>query len=322
MRVITGWMQTAWWVTLGMALTLNVALAQEAINESRQVSPNEKIRLDVMRGNVSIRTHNENVLVVRGTLDEDAEGYELETANGFTAFTVTMPRRLSMGLRQRKGSELEILVPVNSDVEFSGVNVDVDANGVQGGARLKTVNGAIRATNLAGFVTLDTVNGPIASSANAGRIEINTVNGEIDERRSSGRLSMKAVNGRLSVDSIAETVSLIVVNGRISGRLQGVRELDMESVNGSISLQLTDSRSPRLAGSTVNGGIELSFDDDVSARFSLRSNSGGNIVNRLSSDEATRPSSGQGRRLEFSSGDGAGDVTLTSLNGRLELRRN
>lgn len=321
MNALMQWIQSVSLALILVILGSSEAWAQrQSIDETRQVSPNEKIRLEVMRGEVRIRTNTQNIFSVNGLLDEDATGFDLESSNGFSEFIVRMPRRVSGGLFT-DGSELEISVPVNSDIEFTGVNVNVDVQGVQGGARIRTVNGAINAADLGTFVDLNTVNGAINSVNNSGRVEITTVNGSVDERGSSGRVSIEAVNGRIDVDSAAEIVALQVVNGRIRGRVQSVQELDLETVNGGIELDLTGSPAPRVSGSTVSGHIELDFDANVNARFSLRSNTGARLVNQLTDDEPSRDRFGPSRRLDFTMGDGIGDVRLTSISGRLELRR-
>lgn len=320
MNALLQWIQAVSLALILIILGSSEALAQrQSIDETRQVTPNEKIRLEVMRGDVQIRTNTQNIFSVSGMLDEDATGFELESGNGFSEFIVRMPRRVSGGMFS-DGSELEISVPVNSDIEFTGVNVSVDVQGVQGGARIRTVNGTIDAADLGTFVNLNTVNGAINSRNNSGRVEITTVNGSVDEQGSSGRMSIEAVNGRIDVDSMADIVALQVVNGRVRGQVGAVQELDLGTVNGGIDLDLSGSTAPRISGSTVSGHIELVFDPDVNARFSLRSNAGARLVNRLSNDEPSRDRFGPSRRLDFTMGDGSGDVRLTSVSGRLELR--
>ena len=322
MKTILGWIQTTLLILLVTVMTVQESLAQgAAIDETRQVTPNERIRLNVMRGEVNIRTTTNAVFSVRGTLDEEAEGYELESDGGLTEFRVVMPNRLGFSMRIRSGSDLEITVPVNSDIEFTGVNVNVDVEGVLGGSRINTVNGEIRASDLARFVELRTVNGAITSLDNRDRVDINTVNGDIEERNSTGRLSIQSVNGELRLDSTADIADLTVVNGSIEGQLRRVQELEIESVNGQITLALPDASAPRVNGSTVNGAIRLTFDSNVDARFSVRNAVGGRIVNELTDDEASRPRTGPGLRLDFTTASGAGTVNLTSVSGRLELRR-
>lgn len=69
---------------------------RERVNQTRQVSASERIYIEVMSGDVTIRVGNDNAFTVSGVLDEQAEqaeGFELTSANGSTRFEMNMPRR-------------------------------------------------------------------------------------------------------------------------------------------------------------------------------------------------------------------------------------
>lgn len=321
-------MKTITAITTGAVLLMAAAaqqlLAADApvrIDETRQVSANERIEIEVMRGQVTIVTSNENIFRVSGVLDEQADGYLLHSENGFTDFRVTMPRSIS---RQGQGqeSEFEIEVPVNSRVNYTGTNSDVSIEGVTGGTRVRTVNGEIVASGLSNFIELNTVNGRIESRNNNGRIEINTVNGEVSDIGSSGRAGYEAVNGDMDIRTSAEEVRVSVVNGTVRADLQGTNELRLQSVNGDMEVVLKDALSPRVSGDTVSGVIVLGFDSGVSARFTLQSHAGGRIINGISDDEVSRARFGPARSLMFSTGQGSGLVEMTSVSGRLEIKHN
>ncbi|HDZ07946.1 DUF4097 family beta strand repeat-containing protein [Pseudohongiella sp.] len=302
---------------------ISAADAPMVIDESLQVSSNERIELEVMRGTVVIRAGTDNTFRVSGTLDELAEGFDLHSDNGFTYFEVEMPRNVNnSGFRRARESDLEIVVPAGSRVSFTGVNAEVEVDGVVGGTQINTVNGDISASNLTERVELRTVNGNITARNIGGRIDLQTVNGEIRDNDSSGRATYDAVNGEIDIDSAAGEVEVTVVNGSVRARLRGTSDLTVNSVNGDIEVVLTDISSPRISGSTVSGEITLSLPADVDARFSLESHVGGNLVNNITDDEVVRSRFGPGRNLDFSTGQGAGHVDLSSVTGRLELRSN
>lgn len=320
---------TTWTAITTLVLLIIVTKVAQAadnpvtINETRQVRANERIEIEVMRGEVSIRTGTDNTFSVSGVLDELAEGYELRSANGLTYFEVVMPRNVSnRGFRRAQESELEFVVPVGSRVSYVGVNAEVEIDGVAGGSDVSTVNGDITASNLSERIELSTVNGDITSRNNNGRMEIQTVNGEIRDSGSYGRADYEAVNGELDIDSAAEDVTITVVNGSVQAQLSGVRELRLQSVNGSMDVTLADSVSPRVNGSTVSGGISLTLMPDVDARFSLQSHAGGRLVNNITDDEVVRARFGPASNLDFSTGQGTGTIDMSAVSGRLELHAN
>lgn len=324
MNASTSWIGVATLALLVMGShAASAADVPQAIDETRQVSANERIEIEVMRGEVVIRTGTDNTFRVSGILDELADGFELRSDNGFTYFEVLMPRSFNHGgFNSAQESDLEIVVPVNSNVSYTGVNANVDIDGVTGGSQVTTVNGAISAGNLADRVQLRTVNGDISSRNNTGRLDLQTVNGEIRDSGSEGRAYYEAVNGEIDIDSAAGEVELTIVNGSVQAQLKGTRDLSLKSVNGDIDVELSDVTTPRIDGSTVSGEITLTLPADVDARFSLQSHAGGNIVNNITDDEVARARFGPARELDFSTGRGVGMVEMSSVTGRLELRAN
>lgn len=306
------------------ALLLSAQLAsaaeeRESVDETREVTGNERITLRVMRGDVVIRGSDAQTFRVSGLLDEEAEGYELTSSNGVTRFEVDMPRGNRFRGRGAR-SELEFEVPVGSHVEYSGIDGNVQISNVTGSVDVSTINAAIEAQGLGDVVELSTINGAIDSRGNSGRVTLKTVNGAIDDRQSSGRVEISSANGAVDIESSAGVVNISTVNGRVRAMLRGTEEMEFGNVNARFEVTLSESPAPRIDGSTVNGFLELILDPQVSARFSLQSMTGGNIRNGLSDDEPESSRFGPGRRLEFSAGDGRGSVDLHSVSGTLEVR--
>lgn len=150
----------------------------------------------------------------------------------------------------------------NNNVNNNDVQVDFVVR-VPRGVHFEgnTVNGDVEATNLDGNVEINTVNGGAQLETSGGEAHATTVNGSVTATvRALGTANMKfeTVNGGitvtlpqgLSADLDAETVNgsitsdfPISVQGRLSprhllGRIgQGGRQLEMETVNGSIRIR-------------------------------------------------------------------------------------
>lgn len=309
--------------TLLLCLLLPFAAsAQEPIDESRAISANERIEIEVMRGNVRIRASGDNVFRVRGTIDEDAEGYTLESNNGFTRFEVDYPRSWrgrGWNNDDDDGSEFEIEVPAGSELEFEGVSVDVEVMGISGGSSINTVNGDISASELSSFVQLASVNGEITSLNNSGRIEISTVNGEVTDSNSSGRIEYGTVNGEITASSSASEVTVSTVNGEAELSLTGTEVLELSTVNGDLEVRLAGSLSPRIDGNTVSGDLRLELEPTINARFDISANAGGDIENDISDALPTRDRYGPRKQLNFSTGNGSGSVNITTVSGDIEI---
>ncbi len=139
--------------------------------------------------------------------------------------------------------EFEVKVPAG--VRFVGrtVNGGIEATGLPGDAEAYTVNGAVR-MEAAGVARGETVNGAIRASLGradwSGELKLSTVNGEIRLELPEGtNASVKAetVNGSISTDvplTVQGRFSRRHLNGQIGS---GGRELELETVNGSIDIK-------------------------------------------------------------------------------------
>lgn len=305
-----------------LASSLSLADSRQSINEVRTVSPNEQISLEVMRGKVEIRGTNSNQFRVSGKLDEKAEGFTLDSQGGFTGFIVQMPRQLREQHQEKaQGSELIIELPLGSSVSFKGVNVDVKATNISGGTSLSTVNGSINASALSNSVELTSVNGDIQSQTLSGHVKLKTVNGKITDQGASGRLNVESVNGKLQLNSQPQDLMLTVVNGEVSLALDGTQQIEISTVNGNVELELKNQSAPRIKGSSVSGKFELKFPTALDAKVSLKTTAGGGIKNSLTADQPSRAKYGPASNLQFSSGQGTGNIEINTVSGRLEISK-
>ncbi len=139
--------------------------------------------------------------------------------------------------------EFEVKVPAG--VRFVGrtVNGGIEATGLPGDAEAYTVNGSVR-LEAAGLARGETVNGGIRASLGradwSGELKLSTVNGGIRLELPEGtNASVKAetVNGSISTDfplTVQGRFNRRHLNGQIGS---GGRELELETVNGSIDIK-------------------------------------------------------------------------------------
>lgn len=321
MQLIKSFWAAPFTAVLLAGLSLSVwADSRQAIDESRNVSANEKIYIEVMSGEISIKAVSTSKFSVKGHLDEKATGYLLDFKDGFTRFEMTMPRQVNYSWKDKANTaKLSFEVPEGASVEFKGVNGDVTVTGIKGSSQIGTVNGQITASDLSNIVALNTVNGEIKLKAGSGKIELSSVNGEIHDDGSTGRVSYDVVNGKIKANSKAEEVSVSTVNGDAKIALNQTKRLKMSTVNGEIEAKLAGNRSPRISGSTVSGDIELKLESNVNAKVDIKASAGGDIDNKLSADKATKAKYGPARSLQFTLGNGEGSIDLTTVSGDIEL---
>ncbi|MHB1097014.1 MAG: DUF4097 family beta strand repeat-containing protein [Gemmatimonadaceae bacterium] len=127
-----------------------------------------------------------------------------------------------------------------------------------------------------------TVNGGLGIAGATAAVKARTVNGGIDAASTSGPVSAKTVNGGIRVRA-----------GSI-----GTGPVEYETVNGSISLDLPEGLNANIEMRTVNGSITSEdFPITVQGRIDRR-------------------------RLEGKIGKGGPEMSVSTVNGSIRLRKN
>lgn len=94
-------------------------------------------------------------------------------------------------------------------------------------------------------LTLRSVNGGIHVQDVRGAMKLETVNGGIDLKQVSGRVKGETVNGGVHV--------------RLSGKKWEGDELNVQTVNGGVTVEIPDAYNASLKAQTVNGGVSSEF---------------------------------------------------------------
>lgn len=125
-----------------------------------------------------------------------------------------------------------------------------------------------------------------------------SVNGEVSAEDLTADVVVHTVNGDVTV-STRGLARATTVNGTIKaalGRVDWSGDLDFNTVNGSILLDLPSDLSATVTAQTVNGSIHTDFPLTVKGRFSSK-------------------------KLSGTIGDGGRDLDLQTVNGNIELNR-
>ena len=87
-------------------------------------------------------------------------------------------------------------------------------------------------------------------------VEVETVNGKVVAERRTGSLSLNTVNGSVRVESHDAPLRVNTVNGSVDvAFVDGLRQSDLETVNGSVVVACSRTSSIRFQLQTVNGRI-------------------------------------------------------------------
>lgn len=303
---------------LAIAAAIPLAHAGERVNETKDAAAEGYVRITLVRGDLDVEGWDRNAIQVRGDLDDQAEEFIFDVSRGEAVIEVKLPRNL--GWNAGNASDLEIMVPRGSTVDVSTVSTDM---------RVAEINGGLEIGGVSGDIDIRSIRD---------RLDATTVSGDLDVRDVGGRVSLKAVSGDIEVERASGDLRLHTVSGDVMGRDLG-GEFDIESVSGNLELIGGEFESIRghtvsgdvdivsqmLAGATleldsVSGTIRLEFVGDVDASFDLESSSG-SIRNRLTDHRPQTSKYVRDETLRFTSGDGAGEVIVSTRSGDIVLDR-
>lgn len=307
---------------IALGLLPLMAVAGEKIDETINVPVNKRIFIDNQRGDVRVEGWDKAELKISGELDDKAQGYRLEIEGDRIEFIVKMPRTTSSGWSRNDGSNLTIFMPKTSELELSGVNVNVIASNLSMGSDIDVVNGDITLSAISGDISVETVNGDVDAVGLSGDIRYETVNGEINDKDSKGTLRFTAVNGDIKSKTQAQDVRLENVNGDIDFAFDAIKRLRINTVNGEAEVhinRLLDNADVRFE--SVSGDAEFYFPADVSAEFEIEAHANGKIINQLSADKVNKAKYGPASELEFSINGGNADIEMDTISGRIELKK-
>jgi len=183
---------------------------------------------------------------------------------------------------QRHSATVTVTVPRTCPTQVGVVSATAVMSGISSRASVKSVSGGI---------TLDGVTGDV---------DANTVSGTLEAQGISGKLNFNTVSGDLTLaDGWLERLDANAVSGDVTA------DIDLDPLGG---MQVT----------TVSGEVTLRLPAEADARVNLHSLSGDV---RSEFTELQRSSAPVSRSVSGSLGAGSGQVSVTTMSGRVMLLR-
>ncbi len=294
--------------------------AGDKVDQQLDVNGASHVSIDNLRGKVIVTGWDQNSVSVNGEIDDEAKEFIFEKKDDEIIIKVVMPRHMNGGWN-KDGSNLNIQLPKNIRVDFTGVSSDVELHDLHKSTQAKTVSGDIKVSELSQHIELTTVSGEINSRNLAGKITLSTVSGRIVDKQSQGHLNLKAVSGDLNTHSTANEVSVNTVSGEIELNLAEIDELLISTVSGDVDGRLSLNNNGLIKMSSVSGDLDLTFENDVQASFRLKANAGGDLVNRITEDKAIQAKYGPSSKLSFETGNANASVKASTVSGRIKVSK-
>jgi len=159
-------------------------------------------------------------------------------------------------------------VPKRSNLDMNSTNGKIEIYDIEGKVGSKSTNGSINIEKVNGDAVLRTTNGSISASGVRGDIKAETTNGKVDLKEIIGNVSAKSTNGSINSQII---------------KIDAVKEMNLRTTNGSISINLPKDVNVDFDARTSNGKIYSEFPILVKGEISKKHitgkiNNGGPLI--------------------------------------------
>ncbi|QBY03843.1 hypothetical protein E2K93_05360 [Thalassotalea sp. HSM 43] len=301
------------------ALITSAHAENQSVDERKAVAADARVKIDNLRGKVTIIGTDDDEVWVKGRLDEKATDFVFTVDGKRVTIVVKMPKQMNSSFwdNQAKETDLVINLPKTADVSFKGVSSDVVVSNIHNDTSIKTVSGSIDAKNLSKDIELESVSGNVDTNNLDGHIRLSTVSGDINDKNSKGILNYHAVSGDIDAQSVSSEVTASVVSGELDIELEQVKDANLSSVSGNVDAKVELSDNGLLRLSTVSGKVELAMQKGVNADITVNSNAGGRIINKVSDDEVDKAKYGPSSKLETRLGNGSALVKASTVSGNV-----
>jgi DUF4097 and DUF4098 domain-containing protein YvlB len=280
-------------MTLTILATVTFGLLAQQADTVVAVRPGTRLDVDVMRGNVQVRTWDRNEVRVVSH-PQPAGRLEVRLSNG-TLQVRSAPERGGMS-----HTDVQLTVPRAMNVGIQGTFLSADVSGVRGEVAIETTHGNIQLVGGRGYVRAQSVQGTVTCRDADGRIELGSTNGHVEVSGVSGTLSVESVNGGIELRDVRSgSVDASTVNGGISygGTLERSGRYQLNTHNGDVAVEIPAGTNATIAASTFGGAFESDF------------------------PVVLKEAGGGGRQITITLGDGGARLDLSSFNGSIRLRR-
>ena len=266
-------------LTIAFGLLLASAAVAESVDKSIDAAPDGHVDISNTAGSIEVYGWSNN-RVEELILDRDGDHVTVK---------VKVPRSSSRNI----ASDIIVRLPAGSSIGVSGVSADIAVEDVLGEQSLQSVSGGIETQAAEADIQ-------VAGDGANTESRAESVSGDVFLSRLGGEVGAEVVSGDVTVD------------GGVYDRV------GIETVNGDLTFQGELRKGGRLDVESINGEVDIRFSGDVSAEFEIESFNG-QIDCCFGPDPRRTSKYAPGWELSFTRGDGDSSVTVSTLNGDIEI---
>ncbi|MBU1189306.1 MAG: DUF4097 domain-containing protein [Gammaproteobacteria bacterium] len=237
-------------------------LAQQDIDEQRDMNPDGRFKLSLVSGDVVVEGWDQNRFQLTGTLGHEEDELSIDGDAGEWRVKIEPHQdRGWFGGGSRESTDLKLMLPHAAMARLTSVSGDFELSGLDGKE-----------------LSVTTVSGEIRGSAAAGELRLKSVSGDVRFNGSDSALELNTVSGDSRLEGLAGRIRVETVSGDVALRAGAVSDLTSQSVSGDMEFEFSLATDARVKLNAHSGNVVLTLPAD--SRFELDSSSfSGDVYN-------------------------------------------
>jgi DUF4097 and DUF4098 domain-containing protein YvlB len=327
---------------LALLLVFGLTMTVSAKELHKSFSGFKTVDLSTVSGDVVIKTHSSNKVVVDVIYDVEPDDV-IEFIFKESGKTLSIKEKWQ-GSSRRSNVQWTLTVPADIEIEFSTASGDITADGLTGRIDATTASGDINLRDMKGDMELTTASGDATLVNLGGDIEISTASGDISVENASGDVELSTASGDIEASGLSDEIDLSVASGDIkisdskgefdvscaSGDItaEGIviaGESDFSVASGDIEIVLAKTCGFDLELSSASGNVVLDYDgNEVKGffEFTARKRHGKIVCSFDFDNEEEFEEHGETYlRKSFSRGGDEPRIELSTASGKVVLKK-
>jgi hypothetical protein len=263
-------MKSALYLPLLLSLCIGQALADTPINLRHAATPDARVSVSNVKGQVTITAWDRNEVQVTGSLGEGAAPLAIEGDNSDLQIEVK-PRGKDAaggwfdwhGDNAMGSTVLDVHVPRRSTLDVEVVSAPLAIDGLDGGKiAVNSVSGRVRIQARTPELSVESVSGTVQQSGHAERADLQTVSGDILAPALGAQVELQTVSGRIQASGGPwHKLNLSTVSGdvQIHGPVADGGDIEIDSMSGDVQLALPSKLSAAIRASSFSGDLRSDF---------------------------------------------------------------
>jgi DUF4097 and DUF4098 domain-containing protein YvlB len=281
--------------------------------------PNNRIELDLGRGDVTILPGSEQEIRVETTqygLWQGNPAAVSRSADGVRVMNEARPGFLGLCIG-RCGLSYQITLPRATLLIVQTSSGDINVSGVEGAVSLTSSSGDVEAHEIPNGMTASTSSGDVELTGVGGKLDVQTSSGDV--RLEAGRVAGATVrtnSGDIELDGVANTLALQSNSGSITVRDARDARLDIQNSSGEVDYTGSLASAADSSIATSSGDVTLRL--PAGSGFVLEA---GTSSGDLRSDFELRDGQRAERTLSGVAGAGGARLKIATSSGDITIAR-